>query len=125
MARLAQLREALKAAIDADAESYNQVMAAYKAAKTATDGDLMIESAMKGATTVPMETAQKVREVADIAEKLRPITNPNMASDLAVALALAKAAIEGAVSNVEINLASLKDATFVKEMRSKVGQIQR
>ncbi|MFI5103794.1 MAG: glutamate formimidoyltransferase [Terriglobales bacterium] len=125
LARLAQLREELKAAIDADAESYNQVMAAYKAAKTATDGDLMIESAMKGATTVPMETAQKAREVADIAEKLRPITNPNMASDLAVALALAGAAIEGAVSNVEINLASLKDATFVKEMRSKVGQIQR
>jgi glutamate formiminotransferase len=125
LARLAQLREELKAAIDADAESYNQVMAAYKAAKTATDGDLMIESAMKGATTVPMETAQKVREVADIVEKLRPITNPNMASDLVVALALARAAIEGAVSNVEINLISLKDATFVKEMRSKVGQIQR
>jgi glutamate formiminotransferase/formiminotetrahydrofolate cyclodeaminase len=125
LARLAQLREELKAAIDADAESYNQVMAAYKAAKTATDGDLMIESAMKGATTVPLETAQKAREVADIAEKLRPITNPNMASDLAVALALAKAAIEGAISNVEINLASLKDATFVKEMRSRVGQIQR
>ena len=125
LARLAQLREELKAAIDADAESYNQVMAAYKAAKTATDGDLMIESAMKGATTVPFETAQKVREVADIAEKLRPITSPNMASDLTVALALARAAIEGAVSNVEINLATLKDATFVKEMRSKVGQIQR
>src|SRR5256714_2239966 len=33
IARLSQLREELKAAIDADAESYNQVMKAYKAAK--------------------------------------------------------------------------------------------
>jgi formiminotetrahydrofolate cyclodeaminase len=48
-----------------------------------------------------------------------------MASDLTVAQSLAKAAIEGAVSNVEINLASLKDATFIQEMRSKVGQLQR
>jgi formiminotetrahydrofolate cyclodeaminase len=125
LARLAQLREELKAAVDADAESYNQVMAAYKAAKTSPDGALMIESALKGATTVPFETAQKASEVADIVEKLKPITNPNMASDLTVAQSLAKAAIEGAVSNVEINLASLKDATFIQEMRSKVGQLQR
>jgi glutamate formiminotransferase/formiminotetrahydrofolate cyclodeaminase len=125
LARLAQLREELKAAIDADAESYNQVMAAYKAAKTAPDGDLMIESALKGATTVPYETAQKAREVADIAEKLKPITNPNMASDLTVAIGMAKAAMQGAVSNVEINLASLRDATFIQDMRSKVGRLQR
>src|SRR5205814_309715 len=38
LARLAQLREELKAGIDADAESYNQVMAAYKLAKTSSDG---------------------------------------------------------------------------------------
>jgi formiminotetrahydrofolate cyclodeaminase len=123
LARLAQLREELKAAIDADAESYNQVMAAYKAAKTAPDGDALIEAALKGATTVPYETAHKAREVADIVEKLKPITNPNMASDLVVAAGMARAAIQGAVSNVEINLASIKDATFIQEMRSKVGRL--
>src|SRR6476620_510265 len=36
--RLGQLREELKAAVDADAESYNSVMRAYKAAREATDG---------------------------------------------------------------------------------------
>ncbi len=123
LARLAQLREELKSAIDADAESYNQVMAAYKAAKTAPDGDALIEAALKGATTVPYETAHKAREVADIVEKLKPITNPNMASDLIVAAGMARAAIQGAVSNVEINLVSIKDATFIQEMRSKVGRL--
>jgi glutamate formiminotransferase len=125
IARLAQLREELKAGIDADAESYNQVMAAYKQARTATDGDALIEAALKTATRVPLETAQKSREVAGLVESLRPVTNPNMASDLTVAAALAEAAIRGAVANVEINLGSLKDAGFVADMRSKVSQLER
>ena len=53
-----------------------------------------------------------IGEVAGIAEKLKPITNPNMKSDLITAVALARAAIEGALANVEINLESLKDAAF-------------
>src|SRR5215475_6499349 len=123
LARLAKLREELKAAIDADAESYNQVMAAYRQAKSSSDGEILIEKAMKGATTVPLDTARKAREVADIVAALGPITNPNMASDLTVASALAKAAIQGALSNVEINLSTLKDAGFVADMRSKVARL--
>src|SRR6185437_4206711 len=57
MARLSQLREELKAAIDADAESYTSVMSAYKQGKASSDGEAMIESALHGATTVPLETA--------------------------------------------------------------------
>jgi glutamate formiminotransferase / formiminotetrahydrofolate cyclodeaminase len=125
VARLTQLREELKAEIDADAESYNHVMAAYKLDKTSPDRESAIEAAMHGATAVPMETAEKTREVADIVASLKPITSPNMASDLTVAAALASAAIVGALANVEINLASLKDARFAEEIRSRVGQLQR
>jgi glutamate formiminotransferase / formiminotetrahydrofolate cyclodeaminase len=125
VARLTQLREELKAEIDADAESYNYVMAAYKLDKTSPDRESAIEAAMHGATAVPMETAEKTREVADIVASLKPITSPNMASDLTVAAALASAAIVGALANVEINLASLKDARFAEEIRSRVGQLQR
>jgi glutamate formiminotransferase / formiminotetrahydrofolate cyclodeaminase len=126
LSRLTQLREELKAAIDADAASYNSVMAAYKQAKTSSsaDGDALIESAMKSATTVPMVTAENASEVANIVASLRPITNPNMASDLTVATALAQAAVQGALSNVEINLASIKDAGFVSVIRSKIAGLQ-
>jgi len=123
IARLAQLREELKSGIDADAESYNQVLAAYKQAKTSSDGDHLIEAAMKGATTVPLETARKAREVADIVASLRPMTSPNMASDLTVAGSLARAAIQGSLANVEINLGSLKDAGFAAEVRSAMARI--
>jgi len=124
IARLAQLREELKAGIDTDAESFNQVMAAHKQAKATSDGEGLIDAATKTATRVPLETAQKAREVATLITSLRPITNPNMASDLTVATALAEAAVKGALANVEINLGSLKDAGFVADVRSKVGELQ-
>ncbi len=120
IARLSQLREELKARIDADAESYNQVMAAYKAAKTSSNGDDIIDGALKGATQVPFEIAERANEVGELLKSLAPITSGNMASDLTVGGGLAEAARTGALANVEINLASIKDASFVAEMRSKV-----
>src|SRR5437763_3676655 len=120
IARLSQLREELKARIDADAESYNQVMAAYKLAKTSSDGDGIIDAALKGATQVPFEIAQRASEVGELLKSLQPITSSNMASDLTVGGGLAEAARKGALANVEINLASIKDASFATEMRSKV-----
>ena len=123
VARLAVLREELKAAVDADAESYNRVMIAYKAARAAADGDAIIDAALKEATRVPFGVAERAREVGRLAEKLGPLTNPNMKSDLTTAAALARAAAEGALANVEINLSSMKDSTFVSEMRAKAGAL--
>lgn len=111
IARLAALREDLKLAIDADAESYNVVMRAYKAAKNAPDAARTINAALQQATAVPLGVAQKSAEAGRIAAALRPITNPNMASDLTTALALARAAVTGALANVTINISSMKPET--------------
>jgi formiminotetrahydrofolate cyclodeaminase len=130
IARLAHLREDLKSAIDADAESYNVVMKAYKSAKSpdgnanAHEGDAAISSALKQATSVPLGVAEKVVEVTKVATNLKPITNPNMKSDLTTAIALAKAALEGALANVEINLDSLKDEGFAAETRKRVAALK-
>jgi len=139
LARLSQLREELKSAIDADAESYNLVIKAYKAAKESdrqsNDGDAAISAALKQATSVPLGVAERVVEVGRIAADLKPITSPNMQSDLTTAIALAKAALEGALANVEINLESLKndslkkDSTnyeaFVNETRKRAAALRR
>jgi len=78
---------------------------------------------LKEATRVPFGVAERSREVGRLAEKLGPITNPNMKSDLTTASALARAAVEGALANVEINLSSMKDQEFVRNMRTKVGAL--
>jgi glutamate formiminotransferase / formiminotetrahydrofolate cyclodeaminase len=124
IAKLSRLREELKFAIDADADSYNLVMKAYKSAKESANGDAAISAALKQATSVPLGVAEKAVEVAEIATNLKPITNPNMKSDLTTAIALARAALEGALANVEINLASLKDEAFVTEMRKRTAGLK-
>ena len=124
IARLTPLREELKSAIDADAESYNAVMKAYKEAKTAANGDAIIGAALKEATSVPLSVAQKSKEVMEFAKKLGPITNPNMKSDLTTSIALAQAAIQGALANVEINLEGIKDAAFAAETRKSASALR-
>jgi glutamate formiminotransferase len=118
--RLAETREELKAAIDADAASFNEVMAAFKKVKDHPDAQSDVEAALKKATTIPLTVAERAREVRTILESLRPITNPRMASDITVGIALANAAVEGALANVEINLADLKDEAFVADVRKRV-----
>jgi glutamate formiminotransferase len=123
IARLATLREELKAAVDEDANAYNEVMKAFRAAKDAPNPNALTLPATKQATLVPLGVAQKAGEVRQWAEKLGPITNPRMASDLTVAKALAHAAVTGAIANVEINLQDLPDEAFVKETRAKVAAV--
>jgi glutamate formiminotransferase/formiminotetrahydrofolate cyclodeaminase len=127
IAALTPLREELKAAIDADAESYNSVMKAYKTAKSAADeksGEAMVEVALKEATAIPLSVAEKAHQIAQLAKSLEPITNPNMKSDLTTAAALATAAITGALANVEINLASIKDQAFANQVRQRTLKIR-
>jgi formiminotetrahydrofolate cyclodeaminase len=124
IARLGRLREELKAAVDADAESYDAVMKAYKQAKANPAGsEVLVEAALKLATGVPLAVAEKSHEVGQITQSLFAISNPNMKSDLTTAQALARAAITGALANVDINLVSLKDQIFAAEVRKRIGII--
>lgn len=129
IARLATLREDLKAAIDADAASYTSVMKAYKAAREAQEGTRLINEALQQATSVPLAVAEASAEVVRIATDLQPITNPNMASDLTTAIALGNAALCGALSNVEINLGSMNPTTqeegiFVAQTRTRAAALR-
>ena len=79
---------------------------------------------MKEATTVPLSVAEKAHDVAQITQSLEDVTNPNMKSDLTTALALARAAFTGALANVEINLASLKDQSFAAGVRQRTTALR-
>jgi glutamate formiminotransferase/formiminotetrahydrofolate cyclodeaminase len=133
LAKLRALREELKAAIDADAASYQAVVAAYKAEKNPAPGvspetgAAAVAAALRGAAGVPLRVAEASAEVGSLVAALRSKTNPKMASDLTVAAALAGAAVEGALANVEINLESLDadtDAEFIRETQAKVAGIR-
>jgi formiminotetrahydrofolate cyclodeaminase len=104
-------------------------MKAYKAAKEAADGGRAINAALREATLVPLGVAERAVKVAEIANDLKPISNPNMKSDLVTAIALARAALEGALANVAINLDSIQpgspeDESFVAATRERASGLK-
>jgi formiminotetrahydrofolate cyclodeaminase len=124
IAQLANLREEFKAAADADTAAYEEVVKAFRKVKQDPAAQGEVNVALKQATNIPLGVAQNAHMAIGILESLRSITNPKMASDLTTGLVLARAAREGALANVEINLADMDDPEFVTWIRSKVAGLQ-
>jgi glutamate formiminotransferase/formiminotetrahydrofolate cyclodeaminase len=124
IAQLANLREEFKAAADADTAAYEDVVKAFRKVKQDPSAQGEVNVALKQATNVPLGVAQNAHMAIGILESLRPITNPKMASDLTTGLALARASREGALANVEINLADMNDPEFVTWVKEKVAALQ-
>jgi glutamate formiminotransferase len=132
LAKLESLGEELRAAIDADAASYQAVVTASKARKSAPESQSHAEAeamtaALRHAASVPLRVAQCAAEVGALVQALRSQTNPRMSSDLTAAVALARAATEGALANVEINLDALDgiaEAAFISETRATAAGLR-
>jgi glutamate formiminotransferase / formiminotetrahydrofolate cyclodeaminase len=122
--RLAEIREDLKAAIDADAAAFHDVMSAFKKLKDNAGAQSEVDAALKNATTIPLTVAELAGTVRYTLVSLRSITNPRMASDLTVGIALANAAVEGALANVKINLADITDKSFVADVSRRVAAVR-
>lgn len=118
--RLAQLA-------DADTESFNAVMAAYRLPK-ATDEEKAsrthaIQDALRGATVVPLDTLRAVVQAIEHGRAVAEHGNRSAASDVGVAIGLLKAAADGAAANVRINLASLKDEGFKAATEAETSRL--
>ena len=109
--RLAPYRSALLELIDADAEAFNRVMAAYKLSKESSEREQAIQDGLIRATEIPSRTANCAAEALGVLEALRSIIHPNVASDMQVAMTMLRSSIRGAVANMRINLADVKDQT--------------
>jgi glutamate formiminotransferase / formiminotetrahydrofolate cyclodeaminase len=123
--RLGRLRQSLMGAIDRDAQSYQSVLQAMKLPRSSESEQAVrhhaIEEASKSAALVPVDTAELAAEVIETVELLQPITVPQAASDLSVALSLAEAARAGAIENVRANLSSIQDLEWVSRVESRLG----
>lgn len=99
---------------EADAAAFSAYMAtaklprstpAERAAKAAAT-----KAALLGAARVPLDTALLAAEIIGLCELLLGRSNPHVISDVAVAAQNARCALDASLVNVEINLASMKDA---------------
>jgi len=115
--------------IDRDPDAYRQVLAAYRLPKdSSADNEVRsraIQAAMKQAALVPLALAERVQQILDLAGDVVEKGNPNAVSDGAVAAMMARSAGLAAISNVRINLTSVKDEDFVEKITRKIDRLEK
>lgn len=115
--------------IDRDAEAYNLVFEAFRLPKDTDEQKVLrsekIQESTKVAALVPMEVAERAFELLDLISETTRKGNKNAITDGCVAMMTCRTAVLGALLNVRINLASIKDERFVKELFEKCSHIEK
>jgi glutamate formiminotransferase/formiminotetrahydrofolate cyclodeaminase len=109
-----------------DAESFNNVIKAYKLPK-ATDEDKTkrsdaIQKALKDACAVPEQVFDLANETINMMQPIAEKGNKNAISDVGVAISHLKTSLDGARLNILINLKSIKDNNYNEEKKSKINK---
>ena len=120
------LQSQLLAAVDRDSESYQAVLAALRMPK-GNDTEIKarsaaIQEAFKLACQVPMQIAELALQVLELAVQTARSGNPAMITDAGVSALMARSAALGALMNMRINLASVKDESLVDKMDQIIKQ---
>jgi formiminotetrahydrofolate cyclodeaminase len=116
---------ALRLAAD-DASAYGAVVHAHALPK-GTDAERreraeQTRRALLGATLVSLDTADTAGEIVALAGRVVDGANVNARADLAAAAASARAALETALLNVEVNLTALTDPSAGGELAARRGR---
>ena len=111
-----------------DSRSYESVRAARRREKTAPTDPATREgivAALRSAITVPLETGRLARQQASALAAVKGRTRAALSSDLVTALALFRAAAEGALANVGVNLDDLKTmGVATEEYQAEIAGLQ-
>lgn len=122
------LRKKLVEDIDRDSDAYSQVYAAFRLANDTeehkNERSQAVQDGLKQAALIPLGVAKDASELLDLAGKAVARADKNAVTDAAVAAMMARTAILGALLNVKINLKSIKDLSFVKDVADQVQEIE-
>jgi formiminotetrahydrofolate cyclodeaminase len=120
--RLRSLQPAIVSLIDRDAEAYSSVVAAMRLPldrrKAAYD------SAMRGATEVPLETMRACRGALRDAATVARYCTKSTRGDVGVAIELLLAAVRGAGLTIDANLGSLSDPDYADRVRDERQRLE-
>jgi formiminotetrahydrofolate cyclodeaminase len=121
------LRRDLQELAQADVEVFGRLSTAYKLPRT-TDADAAtrraaIQMVTRQAAEVPLRTARAAVALLPLCAPLASRGNRTVVSDVGVAVLLVRAAVESALLNVEVNLNTLEDARYVREVRAQIEDL--
>ncbi len=119
-----ELRTKFTTIIDEDTEAFNKVMSAYGLPKETDEQKekrgLAIQEATKSATLVPLKLLELCADAIELVKILAEKGNQNSISDAGVAVLMISTASKGAELNIRINLTSLQNADFIKDIKDRI-----
>ena len=126
-ARAEGLRHELEALVEADAEAFAPLAAAYGLPKDtpeqAAHKAAVLESALNAACAVPLQIMEKCAEGIALAEEYAAKGSVLAVSDAGCAAALCKAALQAASLNVFINTKLMIDRAHAAELDAKADAL--
>lgn len=115
--------------VDEDTAAFNKIMAVFSMPKSTPEEKAAraeaLETATLYATEVPLRTMEASYDVFDYAEAMAREGNPASVSDAAVGALAARAAVVGALLNVRINAAGLKNRENAEKLLARADEIDK
>ena len=122
------LQRRLLGLVDEDTAAFDAIMAAFGMPKgneaQKAERKAAIQSATLGAMETPLEVAEKALESMAIMAEMAERGNPNSVTDAGVGALCARTAVLGAVMNVRVNAADLKDREKAEAMLARCAELE-
>lgn len=123
-----RLHTTLEQLVTRDAAAFSGVIAAFQLPK-GNDGEKAVRTAAiqqgyREAAEVPLETARACLEVLETGQTLLGKVNTHAVSDLVVGALAAHTGVVGALLNTAINLPSIKDQDYVKDLNGQIHSLK-
>lgn len=109
-----------------DAKNFSALMAAYRQPKPADEEGQAarteaIQQALQKSAEAPAQMAQAMADMMPLFTKVLQQGNANLITDSIIAAQCAMAAVHAAILNVRINLKSIKNDFYVREMEDTIA----
>jgi formiminotetrahydrofolate cyclodeaminase len=122
LAELTRARSLLLELMAEDQGAFAALTAARKACNNAGDRDPAFAAALLLCIRIPQSIGATATAILELCDRLAPIANQYLLSDLAVSAELATAAARCAAYNVRVNLADVSDARERKRFDDQCDQ---
>lgn len=121
MAEAAALREELLSLVDADAEAFAPLAAAYGLPKDAPGRAEELERCLRGAAQVPMRVVCLACRAIELQREFAEKGGALVISDAGTGAALCRAALEGAAMNVRVNTRLMSDRVYAGKLDAETA----
>lgn len=126
--QVSQIKEDFVHYINKDSTAFMELMGAFKLPKDTEEEKAYrkeeIQRTTKQAALVPYEIGKLAYSLLPVAETVIVRGNMNAITDGMIAVMNARAAVKNAFLNVKINLESIQDAEFVKQLADRMEEIE-